>query len=156
MTGPARSSRAGAPSGADVGDVVFYDGRCGLCDRFVSFVITRDEQARFRFAPLEGAFARTRLAAPGLASDAPSTVVVLTAGGQLFVRSEAVFFVLRALGGRWRALALLRFFPRRLTDWGYDQIAQRRYRWFGRLPTCRIPSPEERRRFVLDDAAEGA
>jgi predicted DCC family thiol-disulfide oxidoreductase YuxK len=47
--------------------VVFFDGVCGLCDRWVQFVLPRDRGARFRFAPLQGALAARELP-PGVAS----------------------------------------------------------------------------------------
>jgi predicted DCC family thiol-disulfide oxidoreductase YuxK len=60
--------------------------------------------------------------------------------------------VLRGLGWPWRVLSWLRFLPRPLTNWGYDFIAKRRLKFFGRLETCRIPTPAERARFI-DDVA---
>ncbi|MGD9856799.1 MAG: thiol-disulfide oxidoreductase DCC family protein, partial [Planctomycetaceae bacterium] len=34
--------------------IVFFDGVCGLCSRVVDFVMARDPQGVFRFAPLQG------------------------------------------------------------------------------------------------------
>ena len=43
-------------------ETIFYDGGCGLCHRFVRFVIKRDPDGTlFRYAPLEGAQSVTRL-----------------------------------------------------------------------------------------------
>ena len=140
---------AGGPApGADVVDVVIFDGECGLCDRFVSFVLARDRHARFRFAPQQGDWARERLAAHGVVGLAASTVMVLTTDDQLLLRSRAVFHVLAQLPWPWRALVWLRVLPAALTDVVYDQIARRRLRLFGRLETCRLPTPAERSRFL--------
>ena len=38
--------------------IVFYDGDCGLCNRFVLFLLKRDHRKVFRFAPLNGKMAR--------------------------------------------------------------------------------------------------
>ncbi len=131
--------------------VIIYDGVCGLCDRFVSFVIARDRRGKFRFAPQQGSFARRWLAANGRSEAAGQTVVVVTADGRLLERSRAVFFVLQGLSLPWRMLACLRWLPRPLLDWGYGQVAKRRRRLFGEV-ACRIPRGEERARFVADDA----
>ena len=41
--------------------------------------------------------------------------------------------ILHTLGGLWRLVAaLLRILPRSIVDSGYDFVASRRYRWFGR------------------------
>ena len=41
--------------------IVFFDGGCGLCGRFVSFVFPRDRQRRLLYAPLQGETARRLL-----------------------------------------------------------------------------------------------
>ena len=50
------------------------------------------------------------------------------------------------------SLAPLAYFgavlPQAIRDWLYDVIAAHRYRWFGKHDTCRIPTPDERSRFV--------
>ena len=45
--------------------ILFYDGVCGLCNRFVQFVLRRDPNAVFRFAPLQSALAASVLARHG-------------------------------------------------------------------------------------------
>jgi predicted DCC family thiol-disulfide oxidoreductase YuxK len=137
-----------AGGSVDVVDIVVYDGECGLCDRFVSFVLAHDRQGRFHFAPQQGAWARTQLTRHGVADLAASTVMVVTAKDQLLLRSRAVFHVLKRLPWPWSMLAWLRVLPAALTDAVYDQIARRRLRLFGRLETCRLPSPSERDRFM--------
>jgi predicted DCC family thiol-disulfide oxidoreductase YuxK len=129
-------------------DVVIFDGECGLCDRFVSFVLAHDPRAQFRFAPQQGDWARARLDSHGAGTLAASTVIVLTGQDQLLIRSRAVFYVLAHLPWPWSMLAWLRVLPTRLTDAAYEQIARRRLRLFGRLETCRLPTASERDRFV--------
>ena len=34
--------------------ILFFDGVCGLCNCFVDFLLIRDSQRLFRFAPLQG------------------------------------------------------------------------------------------------------
>jgi predicted DCC family thiol-disulfide oxidoreductase YuxK len=48
----------------------------------------------------------------------------------------------------WRALSWLAVVPRPLADLGYALFARHRYRVFGRLDTCRVPSPAEQARFL--------
>ena len=40
--------------------IVFYDGDCGLCDRFVRWMLRRDRGHHYRFAPLQGETAAFR------------------------------------------------------------------------------------------------
>jgi predicted DCC family thiol-disulfide oxidoreductase YuxK len=64
------------------------------------------------------------------------------------LRSRAVFLMLRELGGAWAWLGMLRVFPAFLTDLGYRVVASLRYRIWGQLDACRLPSPDERARFL--------
>jgi predicted DCC family thiol-disulfide oxidoreductase YuxK len=131
--------------------VVLYDGLCGVCNRFNRFVIDRDPRGKFLFAALQSATARNLLAPHGLVPDDLSTVYVVareSGGERVLARSDASFFVLRELGGFWSAVALLRFLPRGLRDWGYDLFARHRYRIVGRHETCPLPRPGEAARFL--------
>ncbi|MGD9762295.1 MAG: thiol-disulfide oxidoreductase DCC family protein [Candidatus Binatia bacterium] len=132
--------------------VIFYDGICGLCDRSVRFVVARDRAARFRFAPLQSAYAKAALARHGRDAAELDTVYALFDPGQpgerLLAKSDAALAVLQALGGIWRGAMLLRAVPRAWRDAMYDWVARHRYRWFGRFDHCPLPPPELRQRFV--------
>jgi predicted DCC family thiol-disulfide oxidoreductase YuxK len=126
--------------------LVFYDGECGLCQRFVRRTVERDRVALFRFAPLKGDTFRTRVG-----GEPPSgTVVVLAPDGRRFVRSDAVVEILKGLGGKdaRRAVWLARV-PRVLRDVGYRAVAAVR-RFLAPRPDgpCPLLPPELRGRFL--------
>lgn len=125
--------------------VVWFDGVCGLCNRFVDFVLARDRHRRFRFAPLQGRAAAARF---GPAPPAGSETVLLEHDGVLSDRSTAALRIVAGLGGPWRLVGLLRVVPRPLRDLAYDWVARHRYGWFGKRDTCRLPTPEERAAFL--------
>ena len=75
---------------------------------------------------------------------------VLIADGKPHVRSDAAIRVTRYFGGAWRLLGAIKIIPRPIRDWAYDIVARNRYRWFGRLDTCMVPTPEVRTRFIQD------
>jgi predicted DCC family thiol-disulfide oxidoreductase YuxK len=147
--------------------LVLYDGECGLCNRSIRWLLRRDRRDRLRFAPNNDPRAIEILAQHGITSpnakpdanpnanpDAiPNTIMVLRNVGtpleDMLVRSNAVLTCLRALPQPWPiAAALLRLIPRPFRELGYRQVARWRYRFFGRLATCPIPTPEERRHFL--------
>ena len=120
---------------------IYYDGHCGLCHGLVKFVLAHDSKARYRFSPLDKLSAEER---EGL----PDSVVVRTDRG-LLVKSDAVLYVLKSLGGFWAFLAACASpLPRALRDYVYDFIARIRYRIFGtRNDVCPLVPPELRKRF---------
>jgi predicted DCC family thiol-disulfide oxidoreductase YuxK len=133
--------------------IVLYDGVCGLCNRLVKFILRRDGKAVFRFASLQSAFAAPILARHNVNPSDLDTVYVVTShelpNEFLLSRSDAVLYVLKQLPGPWRALAfLLQPVPRLLRDAAYNAVARKRYRIFGRLEVCRLPSGQDRSRFL--------
>ena len=126
--------------------LIYYDGLCGLCDRFVQFVLRRDRAGRYQFAPLQGSTARERV--PSTLDPQASQTVILEDTGRFRVRSDAALAILAGLGGAWRLAAWLRVIPRPWRDAVYDLVARNRNRWFGRLAECRVPGPAERDRFL--------
>ena len=131
--------------------MIFYDGGCGLCHRGVDFVLRHDSVGRFRFAP-QGSPAFERLLPADQRAGLPDSVAVLTPGGELFVKSRAVRFILKELGGFWRfPAAFLARIPRPLADFVYDTIARIRGRLFTKPKTaCPMMPPALRNRFFMD------
>jgi predicted DCC family thiol-disulfide oxidoreductase YuxK len=152
---PGSAAAGAAPPAPNPGGViVLYDGVCGLCSRIVSFLLPRDRHRRIRFAALQGQVAATILGRHGVApvEGDPQSIVLVefpdTPSERLYFRSSAALRILRTLPGVWPVLAALLVLPRFVRDWGYDRVANNRYRIFGRLDACTLPSPENRSRFL--------
>jgi predicted DCC family thiol-disulfide oxidoreductase YuxK len=126
--------------------VIFFDGVCGLCNNFVDFVLKVDKKRLYKFSPLQSEFARNHLPLT-LTEDMKS--VVLFDEGKIFIKSEAVVKILSDIGGAWKIATFARLLPKFISDKAYDMVAENRYKLFGRKETCRLPTPEERSRFVI-------
>ena len=133
--------------------ILLYDGGCGLCNRFVQFILRRDRNAVFRFASLQSALAAPILTRHGANPGVLDTVYVALnhelPNAYLLSRSGAVLFVLKQLPGLWRSAAfLLQLLPKILRDAAYNVVARNRYRLFGRSEVCALPREEDRARFL--------
>lgn len=127
-------------------NVIFFDGVCGLCNGFVDFILKLDKAGQFKFSPLQSDYAKASLPAEFVA-DLDSVVVQV--GGRTLRKSKAVFAVLKELGGAWGVLGLVGLLPEGFLNRAYDLVAENRYKLFGKKDSCRIPTPEERARFIL-------
>ena len=128
---------------------IFYDGPCGLCQRFVRFVVQQDRAGdKFRFAPLHGPTFESVVPVERRAA-LPDSMVVLARDDRLLIRSEGVIHVLRCLGGFWKFIAVaISIIPRPLRDAMYDFVTRIRHRLFGRVDNvCPVTPPELRARF---------
>ncbi len=132
-------------------NIIFFDGVCSLCNGFIDFLIRRDTQRILRYAPLQGYTATERLPMSRVKvtnSDGPTfTSVVYLKNGLMLSQSTAVIEILSDLGGVWRLASVFKILPKSIRDAVYTLIATRRYKWFGRRETCRVPTKEERSHF---------
>ena len=127
--------------------IVLFDGVCNLCNASVTFIIDRDPQGMFRFAPLQSEAAQRLVTHNELPVHGRDSVVLLEAG-QIYTQSTAALRIARRLSGWWPLVSGLMVVPQPIRDGVYRWIARNRYRWFGQTPTCRVPTPELRQRFL--------
>lgn len=127
-------------------NVIFFDGVCGLCNRFVDFVMSIDDDNEFLFSPLQGEFAKRVL--PIEYTRDMKSVVLLKNSGDLYNQSNAVIEILGEIGGIWSLAKVANILPQGILDKAYDLVAENRYNMFGKRETCRIPTPEERSKFI--------
>ncbi|MDE3201677.1 MAG: DUF393 domain-containing protein [Acidobacteriota bacterium] len=137
--------------------LVIFDGHCALCNHAVRWFLRRDLDDRMRFAPSEAPVAAEILERLGVdvEGDAkgPGSIVVVRGHGhdrnQALLRTDAVIAMLRELPQPWASWRFfLRLVPRPLRDWGYGVVARWRYRIWGRLEVCPIPTEAEREKFL--------
>ena len=131
--------------------MILFDGVCNLCNGFVQFVIARDPSAVFQLATLQSPAAARLLASTGAPPSVPDSVL-LVEESRVFTRSTAALRIARRLRFPWPAAYAFVIVPRPIRDAIYDVVARRRYRWFGRRDTCRVPTPELRARFLIEGA----
>jgi predicted DCC family thiol-disulfide oxidoreductase YuxK len=122
--------------------ILFFDGVCGLCNGVVNFLLRHDKQHKILFAPLQGSTAQQYLMTPQTLRS-----LVLYENGRAIEQAEAVLRLGMLMGGVWKFLAVAaHLIP--FKNVLYRFVARYRYWWFGKRAICRLPSPEERQRFL--------
>lgn len=125
--------------------IIFFDGVCPVCNGFVDYVLKKDFKNHFQFCSLQSEFAKSNL--PLMYQDLDT--VILMENNDVFIRSTAVLRILFQLGGHWNALAVFASaVPRPIRDFIYNLMAKNRYRFFGKFNTCRLPTSEQKSRFL--------
>src|SRR5687768_566579 len=94
-----------------MGAMVLFDGVCNFCDASVNFIIERDPDGYFKFAPLQSEVGAKLAADHGLTSEGaegrskddlvPIDSVILIEDGRPYTHSTAALRILRRLGGVW-------------------------------------------------------
>ena len=124
--------------------VVLFDGVCGMCNASVDFILSRDRGKKFLFSPLQGKFANSQV--PEECMDL--NTIIYFRNGMILRRSSAVLRILVDLGGLWVVVWPLLLIPAFLRDLFYRMIANSRHVISKKRAACRLPSPEEKERFL--------
>ncbi len=127
--------------------VILFDGVCNLCNTSVNFVLKRDKKDKFLVGALQGAEGK-KLLERFNANPKYLDSIVLIEDGKIFFRSTAALRIARKLPGLWPMLYGLIALPPFIRDGIYDWIGKNRYRWYGKKETCRLPTPEEKAKFI--------
>jgi predicted DCC family thiol-disulfide oxidoreductase YuxK len=135
--------------------LVVFDGRCGLCNHVVRWLLRRDRAGRLRFVAAESEAGSEWLVRSGSARQGltPESIVVMAGADstdeRFFTHTDAVLAVLRVLPGVWPWFARgARLVPRPLRDVAYRMVARYRYRIWGKLERCPLPTAAEKERFL--------
>lgn len=123
--------------------IIFFDGVCGLCDKFVDFTLTYDSKRKFLFAPLQGKTAQELQI--GLET---SNSVLLWSNWKVKNKSTAAILIISQLTWWFKPFIVFILVPAFIRNWVYDIIAKNRYKWFGKKEHCRIPTKEEQSYFL--------
>ena len=131
--------------------LLLFDGVCGLCHRWVRFVLARDKERLVGFAALQSDVAAEALARHGEEPSLDSLAFIVDLGrdGERLIRgARGVLQLLGILGFPWSIARGFGVLPNFLLNPAYAAVARIRYRLFGRYDSCQLPSPEERDRFL--------
>lgn len=127
--------------------ILLFDGHCSLCNAAVDFVWKREVKNELRFAALQSEAGKRVLEHFGLPSTYTDTLILIEKG-KIYFGSTAALLVARKLRRGWPLLYPLILLPEQIRDRIYQWISANRYAWFGKKDSCRMPSAEEKGRFL--------
>jgi predicted DCC family thiol-disulfide oxidoreductase YuxK len=127
--------------------VILFDGICNFCNGAVNFIIARDPEGYFKFAPLQSEIGEKLLAENGI-DKIETDSVVLIEDGKVYTHSTAALKIARKLSGAWSWFYGFIVVPGFIRDVFYKLFAKYRYKMFGKQDACMLPTPEIRARFL--------
>lgn len=126
--------------------IILFDGICSFCDKSVHFIINRDPAKYFSFAALQSDVGKRLITEYGISKDNDS--LLLIEQGICYEKSFAALHIAKHLKGMWKLSYMFIVVPKPIRNLIYDQIAKHRYKWFGKKTSCRLPTSEEKERFL--------
>ena len=126
--------------------IILFDGVCNLCNQSVQFIIKRDKNTSFKFASLQGNTGGKLIKQYQIDERVES--IVLIENNKYYIKSSAAIRICLHLSGFWKLFALFLIIPKFIRDFFYDIIAKNRYRWFGKLDHCMLPTQNLKDKFL--------
>ena len=127
--------------------IVFYDGFCVMCSRFIRFIVFLDKRKTFKFSAISSDFA-SKVLSKKLDEKQVGKFIVYLSENKVYKKSDAVIQIMIDIGGIFNVFKLLKIFPSKVRDIFYDIFANNRYKWFGRSDVCHVAPKEISDQFI--------
>jgi predicted DCC family thiol-disulfide oxidoreductase YuxK len=131
-----------------MGWVLFFDGDCAFCSAGVRRAMKFDKHRRLMFSPLQGKLATEKGFSEFADESDGSMVLMREADGRIFLRSDAVIELARALGGAWKLFLPAALIPRFIRDSVYKWVARNRYLFSQKGDFCLLPDADFEARVI--------
>ncbi len=127
--------------------IILFDGVCNYCNDKVNFIIKYDTNDTFRFVALQSETGQKIITYLGI-EKAIDSIILYEPGYAYFIKSEAVFRIVKDLSSSMKLLLLFNFIPLNIKNLLYDYIAKNRYKWFGKKEHCLLPTEDISGKFI--------
>ena len=127
--------------------IILFDGLCSLCTGSVIFVLKRDKEKKYKFASLQSQVGIELCKQHNIDTNEINSIVLIK-DDTVYIKSAAVFEILKDIPIGWRLLRIGLILPKVIRDWLYDFIARHRYKIFIKKDECPIPSKDFQDRFL--------
>ncbi|MBU2927177.1 thiol-disulfide oxidoreductase DCC family protein [Winogradskyella psychrotolerans] len=129
--------------------LILFDGVCNLCNSSVLYVIKRDKNENFLFAPLQSDIGKTIINKFNIDTEETDSILLYNPKkDKLTYKSTAALFVASQLRFPTNLLSIFLIVPGFIRNWVYTYIAKHRYKWYGKKESCMIPTPELKSKFL--------
>ncbi len=125
-------------------NVIFFDDTCGVCHKFIDFVVRHDKTRYFRFAGRSSQYAKS------LSEILPKTesIIFFDTNTQLFyTHAKGIFRIYWYLGFPYSLLGLLSFLPNFILfpfNLAYSAFAKRRQTVCPHLKSFKVQQTDDR------------
>ena len=126
--------------------IIFYDGLCAMCNRFIRILITLDKKEKLLLAPLQGK--NGKILQKKFSKELKGIDSVIFYNKKVYTKSSAVINILSELGAIYKLAYIFNIIPSFISDSIYDYIARNRFQWFGKLDKCPMPEKKNISRFL--------
>ena len=124
-----------------VENIIYYDGKCGLCHFAVRFILRIDSKSKFYFSPLSNLDDNLKFI----------DSIVLRRGNQVFYEGQSIIMIFENIENNWIYLAkVLKLIPINFLDTAYRWVSRNRAKIsVKKVSSCPIIPSSYKKRFIL-------
>ena len=127
--------------------IILFDGICNFCNSSVNFIIKRDKKNYFKFSPLQSEYSKIILKQNNFPLENFESIILFE-NNKIYQKSTAALRIAKQLSGLWKLSYMFIIFPSFISDFFYDIIAKKRYKYFGKRELCMIPDEKVKGKFL--------
>ena len=132
--------------------ILYFDGYCVLCNWWVRLLCKIDKKNIFFFSALEY-MSETEKNRFNLENPKTDSIIVWDHKSPPKVEAEAIFYIIKRIGGLWSIFLIFKLVPLQLLNKLYRLIARNRKKWFGSYTECPLPEKKIKNRFLSHQQA---
>ena len=124
-----------------VENVIYYDGKCGLCHLAVRFILRVDSKNKFYFSPLSNLDDNLKYI----------DSIILKRGNQVFYEGQSIIMIFENIENNWNYLAkVLKLIPINFLNTAYRWVSRNRAKVsVKKVSSCPIVPNSYQKRFIL-------
>ena len=124
-----------------VENVIYYDGKCGLCHLAVRFILRVDSKSNFYFSPLSNLDINLK----------NIDSIILKRDNKVFYEGMAIIMIFQNIDNNWNYLAkVLKLIPINVLDTAYRWVSRNRAKIpVKKVSSCPMVPSYYQKRFIL-------
>ena len=124
-----------------VENVIYYDGKCGLCHLAVRFILRVDSKSNFYFSPLSNLDINLK----------NIDSIILKKDNKVFYEGMAIIMIFQNIDNNWNYLAkVLKLIPINVLDTAYRWVSRNRAKIsVKKVSSCPMVPSSYQKRFIL-------
>ena len=128
-------------------NLILFDGQCKLCNAWCNFILRHDKNNVFTLIPIQSDIGQDFLKNNNYPTEQFETMLYVE-NNIIYEKSTAFIKVTKHFRYPIKTLFIIKYIPKVIRDFVYNQIAQNRYKIFGKCSACTITKEEHGKHFT--------
>ena len=128
-------------------NLILYDAQCKLCNAWCHFILRYDKSYVFTLISMQSDKGQNSLRQNNYSTEHFETMLYVE-NNVIYEKSTAFIKIIKHFPYPIKTLFLVKYIPKLIRDFVYNQIAQNRYKIFGKCSVCTLSKEEHDKRFI--------